>query len=133
METNLFFVYGTLKRGYGNNSILRDSEFIAEDRTTKRYLLANTGFPYAFPQWVLESYDFGDDLFLPVIGEVYRVTEPRVIFSLDSLEGEGHHYNRRSTETESGRLVYIYEQHEPTRLNHCRPCNIREGAWEWNM
>lgn len=130
METNLFFVYGTLKRGYGNNVILSTSDFVQEDETEESYLLGDIGFPYAFPEHVLSEY-FDNDYFLPVRGEVWRVDDPDVVQRLDRLEGEGSHYHRRVTKTKSGAEVYIYEQLHAPYINYCNACEKHEGAWQW--
>lgn len=83
------FVYGTLKAGYWNNPILRNSNFIGEGLTTKKYILQDCGFPYAIPENYAE-----DNIVLPIIGEVWEVDD-HTLRNLDRLEGEGSHYHRR--------------------------------------
>lgn len=48
MEKKLIFVYGTLKRGYGNNRLLQnnDAEFVAVDAVRVTALRGN-GVPFA--------------------------------------------------------------------------------------
>lgn len=128
--SNLFFVYGTLQRGYGNNSILRDSTFIQSDVTEGRYYLGDVGYPYAFPKYRVSSW-INDDCLLPVRGEVWEVEDPKVVQRLDWLEGEGHHYHRRLTRTQSGETVNIYEQLDSTMIGTCRPCYKLNGEWKW--
>lgn len=130
--TNLYFVYGTLMRGFGNNRrFLSDAEFVTEDRTSNLYVLGDVGFPYAFPKEKVEHL-LDEEYFKPVLGEVWKVENETTRKGLDYLEGEGSHYHRVKTTTESGHEVWIYEQHDPNALRYCYKCQEREGAWTWN-
>jgi gamma-glutamylcyclotransferase (GGCT)/AIG2-like uncharacterized protein YtfP len=82
-EQNVF-VYGTLKRGYGNNRLLKDSTFLGKAKTKKKWAMIGAGA--AFPYLLTE-----DDEGHYVEGEVYSVTD-KVLRSLDTLEGVPHHY-----------------------------------------
>ena len=83
------FVYGTLKRGFGNNRVLRDSEFLGSVTTQRSDLsLLNLGFP-----GLLEG--LSDVPTGPVKGELFLVTDEKVMQGLDRLEGEGSLYFRR--------------------------------------
>lgn len=86
----LFFVYGTLKRGHGNHRILKTCEFLGPAVTVDRFVLTDVGFPYMYP----ENLVIGA-LAFPVLGEVYRVTAYGIRSQLDSLEGYPGHYDRR--------------------------------------
>jgi len=77
------FVYGTLKRGFGNSVLLNEAEFIQNAMTQPSYTMINLGF---FPGVQLN----GDT---PIIGEVYKVTEDEML-RLDRLEGYPSFYNR---------------------------------------
>lgn len=79
------FVYGTLKRGYGNHDwFLHDSAFLGEGTTQGKFDMIDVGFPMIFP------VDDGDR----VAGEVYEIgTE--TLRKLDRLENEGRMYDRR--------------------------------------
>jgi len=87
-ERTLYFVYGTLKKGYSNNRILRDSEFIGKGRTVDKTALYNFGCPALF---------FTEDG-LPTLGEVYAVTEDFTRVSLDLLEGYPYGYDRKQVD-----------------------------------
>lgn len=67
------FVYGTLKRGYGNHRLLADSEFLGLGVAPGR--LYNFGLP---------GYKRGTEG--TVRGELYRVTDA-TLARLDTLEG----------------------------------------------
>lgn len=99
---NKVFVYGTLKKGYGNHSLLREAKFIGEALTLKRFRLFDVGFPYAVPS------QRGARL----KGEVYEVNSPEIMKALDWLEGYPSHYKRQviMVELENGQKIeaWIY-------------------------
>lgn len=107
MSQHNVFVYGTLKRGYGNNRLLRNSEFVdvgvsADNEFT---MYCNGGFPYVF--------DSGEAF---VAGEVYSVTD-EVFGHLDGLEGYPRHYDRKQIDvsTKKGIIkcwIYIGQNEE---------------------
>lgn len=92
---NKVFVYGTLKKDYWNHYIIGkrpSSKFLGEAITEDKFLMAQAGFPYIFPDNMVE--DKTSKPCLPVFGEVYEV-EDDVLRSLDWLEGvEDGHYKR---------------------------------------
>lgn len=90
----LFFVYGSLKSGFWNNSVLKDSVMVSEAVTKDKYLLTDVGFPYMIPENT-HTEAVGHPT-LPVMGEVYEVTSESVEASLDLLEGRGSHYDRKT-------------------------------------
>lgn len=136
------FVYGTLKRGYGNHRILERSDviFIGNAKTHGTFDMINSGFPVLVP----------NDNGLPVKGEVYDIGDNKeVLARLDSLEGEGVMYDRREivvmpVEQELGDemavSVYIgnpkywHRRIAPGRGNH--PVTdqryVRDGYLEWS-
>lgn len=79
-ETEYYFVYGTLKRGYGNNRILQQSstaEFIEEAVTEPKFNLYHLG---GFPG-VTENGETA------VHGEIWAVSDQETKRRLDMLEG----------------------------------------------
>ena len=80
----IFFVYGTLKQGYSNHRLMGNSKLIGTAKSlTPSYNMAYVGFPYLFEQ--------GSSF---VSGELYEVTDERVVQNLDWLEGHPSHFRR---------------------------------------
>ena len=86
------FVYGTLKRGYGNNKwFLRDALYLGKAKTLLAWTMVGEGkgFPYVVEMDSVRGHQ--------VQGEVYRVT-PAELKKLDSLEGiSSNHYKKVPT------------------------------------
>ncbi len=77
MDKCLFFVYGTLKKGYGNHNFhLGGSKFLGEFTTEPKYTLFDGGFP------VVER---GGET--AIQGELYLCENERQISSTFQLEG----------------------------------------------
>lgn len=97
----LVAVYGTLKRGYGNNRLLSSSEFVCDD-LVKGFLLNYSGSPGSFPVAMpdenssikVEVWNIGDD--------------ESTLRSLDSLEGVPYMYERHTVQTEDGLTCEMY-------------------------
>ncbi len=96
MSKQLLFVYGTLKRGFGNNLLLRNAEFVGEATTIESdafIMLTNGRFPAVY-----RKDQCGD----AVSGELYRVT-PEELRRVDELEGHPCWYVRQEVETTGGK------------------------------
>lgn len=78
------FVYGSLKSGFGNHSLLEESVFVG-NALTKDSAFTMISFG-AFPGVMLHGNK-------RVKGEVYRVND-YTMFMLDKLEGNGFFYTR---------------------------------------
>jgi len=86
-NTEYYFVYGTLKRGYGNNRIFQNSptaKFIEEAVTEPKYNLYHLG---GFPG-VTENGNTS------IHGEIWAVSDEETKKRLDMLEG----YNKQNPE-----------------------------------
>ena len=92
----LVFVYGTLKKGFGNHTLLASSKFLGTDVVKDHTLIQSPGFPY-----MVESKGS------QARGEVYEVDE-RIVRYLDALEGYPVHYQKKEIQTEEGRKVFTY-------------------------
>lgn len=92
------FVYGSLKRGFGNNAFLRDARFVCETRTKD----------HGFAMISLESFPavFTDGRYA-IEGEVYAV-DAYTLLRLDSLESNGELYERIEVPLESGHVAWMY-------------------------
>lgn len=88
-------VYGTLKKGYGNNRLLCNAKYIQE-YVIPGYKLYDCGFPVASPQ---------EDS--AVLGELWEISpdDNQTIQWLDRLEAEGRMYNR--IEVEENTFMYV--------------------------
>ena len=91
------FVYGSLKKGFGNHGFLSQSEFLGEAVTVEsRFKMVSLG---SFPG----VYDTGSD---KIKGEIYSINQ-YTLRNLDRLESEGSFYSRRtfSFELSSGEII----------------------------
>lgn len=124
------FVYGTLKKGYGNNRLLMDSALKGTALTCDEYDLRNCGFPYLIKESLATKRQ--------VVGEVWEVDDA-TLERLDRLEGvKYNHYDRVKLEVElEGEKieVYGYQASKDTaeRGAGVLPvCNVtEEGYYEW--
>lgn len=91
------FVYGSLKRGFGNNVLLADSNLIDTTLTKDRFQMNSLG---GFPGVVKSQKGF-------VSGELYEVNDT-TLARLDQLEGNGRFYNREVVDLENGEEAWMY-------------------------
>jgi len=83
---NLIAVYGTLRKGFGNNHYLGNSKFIASGETFDRYRMTGSGIPY-----LLQGKNAKGANHVRV--EVYSVDEYQ-LKNIDRLEGHPTWYKR---------------------------------------
>lgn len=88
------FVYGTLRRGYGNHGLMGDAPCLGRARTKGLFALFSHGIPYLSRQPRTTR----------VTGEVYVVDDLRLA-RIDRLEAHPHWYVREEIEVvlENGR------------------------------
>jgi gamma-glutamylcyclotransferase (GGCT)/AIG2-like uncharacterized protein YtfP len=119
------FVYGTLKRGYWNNDLLADAEFVGEAMTVEEFQMRDIGFPLLIEPKSKRARDRGR-----VKGEIFNVNE-RTLATLDRLEGHPHNYCRLPLCVTRGKRATVVEayvwQREPTG-EIVEPV---EGVLEW--
>lgn len=77
------FVYGTLKKGFGNHRLLSGAVFVGEAVTVNNYALYVSGIPYAYKEETISK----------IHGELYLV-DRETLQSLDMLEGHPDWYRR---------------------------------------
>jgi gamma-glutamylaminecyclotransferase len=85
------FVYGTLKRGFGNHRLLEAATYLGKAVTTKACKMSGYGVPFVWPAegGLLiqgEVYDIGDVMVQPGATTLHR---------LDQLESNGRVYDRK--------------------------------------
>lgn len=113
-EVNVF-VYGTLKKGYGNHDCLRSSPRITEGWLSG-FEMWKSSIPYVRKSNDLES---------KVYGEVYRVPWNVVINNLDILEGHPVFYERIFIPDQLGG-VWIY-------LREGGHTFVKNGIWSYDI
>lgn len=101
------FVYGTLRKGYGNHRLLETANFVSNGTTKEKYTMFASGIPYVNKHIPNTN----------IVGEVYEVNDKELV-RLDQLEGydpsrhEESWYKREliNVITENGNSVeaYIY-------------------------
>lgn len=129
-KCNLVFVYGTLKKGYGNNQLLRNSVYLG-DRTTKdQFVLLKHGCPFLVPMSVLPE-DVDPHYLRPVLGELYQINEA-ILEDLDHLEGNGSFYHRRLIQMKEGETAWAYHILDLSYLWSATLCSTTdEGEYQW--
>lgn len=122
--TPYLFVYGTLKKGYGNNRLLYDSEFVCEEETKDSYFLGGSSIPYMIPP---EFAPEGVELH-PVRGEVWKLDDHYTLDIVDSLEGHPRWYYRSLITTSQG-PTWSYFMTEERYSSSSMP--VVNGAYQW--
>lgn len=119
-KIKLLAVYGTLKRGYGNNRLISDWKFVGTTRI-KGFDMYQMGFPMIF---------HGDG---EITIEVFEIPDrPGALRNVDYLEGynpnrnDNNFYLREEIDTEYGK-AFIYVGADRARSSHL-PL-IEDGNW----
>jgi len=82
--TTLIFVYGTLRRGFGNHHLVRRAAFLGRGETAERLVMHVAGqIPFAHAA----------EAAYPIVGEIYAV-DAATLAALDRLEDHPHWYVR---------------------------------------
>lgn len=119
------FVYGTLKKGYGNNRLLEDAILDSIDELPGFEMYYSYGVG-SFPV-IKRSGNHS------VVGEVYDLTGcPYVLGWLDSLEGHPNWYNRQIHETASGQKVHTYVGLDFDFDSMIRVPTTEDGKYIWS-
>ena len=112
VNTHTVFVYGSLKKGFGNHHLLEDAEYVGKAETvSSNYTMYNLG---AFPG-VKEG---GTTC---ITGEVYKVTDDELV-RLHRLEGHPTFYEAKTKQVKLTERImnnymeaYIYILQSNTR------------------
>lgn len=109
------FVYGTLKKGYGNSYLLESSTYLGKHTTEEEYTMYSLG---AFPA-IMHSGDTS------ITGEVYEIDDS-TLTRLDTLEGYPHLYSREVIATPYGD-AWVYSMVANTYL--LPNMIVESGVW----
>lgn len=111
------FVYGSLKRGFGNHGLLQQdgADFVREAKTRPGFTMYSLG---GFPGIIRT----GEGV---ISGEVFSVNE-RVLRHLDRLEGHPSFYRREDIILEDGEEVMGYVL--PVGSSYMERCPVVEGG-----
>jgi len=114
LHSTLVFVYGSLRKGMGNHSVMGDSLMVGTWTTPPEYHLADLGY---YPA-VLKGGN------TPIVGELYAVSQA-IWEDIEGLEGYPVYYDRTELTTPHGQAVMYYlpfERHEDHNL-------VESGDW----
>lgn len=135
-ECKNVFVYGTLKLGKHNNTVLGTSSFKGVGVTVNKFALGCGGVPFAFPDDKVKE-EYKDNICHPIKGDVFEVHSEKVAMDLDSLEGYPSFYYRRVidvrlTETDVIIPAWIYTIEEFELASSVDACTLTNGVWTWD-
>jgi gamma-glutamylcyclotransferase (GGCT)/AIG2-like uncharacterized protein YtfP len=123
--TNVF-VYGSLKEGYHNHDVLRDSLKVCDAISVEKYTMINLG---AFPGLMLEVPTSH------IHGEIYHISD-EVFKDLDLLEGFPYFYDRKIVEfkdaNDNTHEAWVYYLADPKKyINRINKdyLFIHNGVW----
>lgn len=126
------FVYGTLKRGYGNNHCLDRAYFVDTAVTLKKFRLYNAGFPV-----MCDDTHTNDACNAYVRGEVWHFNDVEILRRLDRLEGNGRMYHRKriNVELQDGTRMkvqaYIGDRKFWQNKGRDDLLPVEHGCYEW--
>lgn len=102
------FVYGTLKRGESNHSVMEKAEGVFQKEVSvKGIAIVNT-------PWYPLAFKFASDD-MDAQGELYTVPFNKLDV-LDTLEGYPHLYDRIAIETTSGEKAIVYTYNDEDQI-----------------
>jgi len=90
------FVYGSLKKGFSNHHIIEQAKFYGTVFTLKKYAMfkeKNANFPYIL--------NISDDKYHHIIGELYAITDRKLLQQLDKFEDAPDYYIREVIDVKS--------------------------------
>lgn len=85
---NIVAVYGTLRQGHNNHSLLAHGEFLGSGLTVNKYRMTCEGIPFVHP----DISEDGNN----IVVELYAVDD-KIFANLDRLEGHPDWYKREKT------------------------------------
>lgn len=85
----IIFVYGSLKRGFDNNDMLKDAQYICKAETVRSFAMFEEtagNYPY-----LLKNKNKG---YSKIKGELYRIYRKNTLKKIDRFEGAPDYYKR---------------------------------------
>lgn len=122
-KTNLYAVYGSLRKGLGNHPVLGDSKLVGECKTPPTFTMFSM-FGGGFPG-VIKSGNTS------IVLEVYEAADARTEQRLDNLEGyrgpnnPRNFYNKELIDTPYGKAYIYYINSSTTGLQE-----VESGDWK---
>lgn len=121
MNKNLLAVYGTLKRGHGNNRLLRNAKFLGETKTKPEFTMFSCGgFPTLNKNGNTE-----------ITVEIFEVDDDTLqsVYSLEGYHGKRDHpsnwYDTVDVETNWGTAEMFYWKENQTNKLQV----VETGCW----
>ena len=108
-------MYGTLRRGFGNHTLMGDSEQLGTDTLNGFEMFTAGGFPVVYPTAKDDS----------IVVEVFEVTEDKLTGPLDMLEGHPRWYKRELVPTVFGDAWMYIMTDERYKQNY----RVESGDW----
>ena len=119
-DNQLVFVYGSLRKGFGNNRLLQGQEFLRASATEDKFLMYSMG---GFPA-VDTSVDSNQ-----IQGELYEVN-PEGMARLDRLEGYPSFYDRKEVKLATGETAWVYFIDEFHKRYGSNYETVENGDWK---
>jgi len=116
IKMHKLFVYGTLKKGFSRNTILKDSSFIGDVTTKPSFTMIDLTY---FPG-ILEIGNTS------IYGELYEVSDETLQYC-DVIEGHPDFYKRIEVELTNNTTAWCYVL-DYTKYEN--PLVISSGKWE---
>jgi gamma-glutamylaminecyclotransferase len=111
------FVYGSLRKGFGNHILLKDCEYVGDAWALQYAMQHLTHFPSAFVDYFTQG--------ARIFGEVYEITN-EILQRLDHLEGHPDFYKRQEIQIPKFGWCLIYTQKIPQTQYQ----RVVSGKWE---
>jgi len=92
------FVYGTLKRGFDNNDILKDAKYLCKAETVRSFAMfeeTSGNYPY-----LLKDENKG---YHKIKGELYKIYRKDVLKKIDYFEGAPDYYKREKIKVKTNK------------------------------
>ena len=112
------FVYGTLKKGFGNHRYLEAGHFVGNAEVPG--ILISLG---GFPGLILEENGWN------IKGEIWRINKELDLPALDALEGHPNHYTRKEIVIPGFGNVSTYEYNVHYTTGYTYEC-LPSGEWK---